>query len=58
LEERVKEQTKELKIKIQELEKFHEITLNREFRITELREEVKRLKNILDQNGIDSGLTS
>jgi len=44
LEEKVNEQTKELKQKVKELEEFREITLNREFRIAELRDEIKRLK--------------
>jgi PAS domain S-box-containing protein len=44
LEEKVNEQTQELKVKIKELEEFKEITLNREFRIAELRDEIKRLK--------------
>lgn len=44
LEERVQEQTYELEVKIKELEEFKAITIDREFRIMELREEIKRLK--------------
>lgn len=46
LEDKVNEQTKELKLKVKELEEFREITLNREFRIAELRDEIKRLKGL------------
>jgi len=44
LEEQVKEKTKELHERITELERFHEATIEREFRIKELRDEIERLK--------------
>lgn len=44
LEEKVAEQTFELNQKIKELENFKEITLNREYRIMELRKELNQLK--------------
>ena len=47
LEEKVKEKTQELKERIAELERFHEATIDREFRMKELRDEIKRLKGEL-----------
>jgi len=44
LEEKVKEQTKKLNEKITDLERFHDATINREFRIKELRDEIETLK--------------
>lgn len=44
LERKVKEKTKELNEHIKELERFHDATIDRELRIKELREELKRLK--------------
>lgn len=46
LEEKVSEQTLELNQKIKELENFKEITLNREYRIMELRKELSQLKKL------------
>ena len=46
LENQVEEKTKELKERIIELERFHEATIEREFRIKELRDEIERLKQI------------
>lgn len=46
LEEKVAEQTLELNQKISELENFKEITLNREYRIMELRKELNELKRL------------
>jgi len=46
LEEKVAEQTLELNRKINELENFKEITLNREYRIMELRKELNELKRL------------
>lgn len=45
LEHKVKERTKELKERLDELERFRKATIEREFRIKELRDEIKRLKN-------------
>ncbi|MDW7681897.1 MAG: PAS domain S-box protein [bacterium] len=44
LEVQVAEKTKELKDRVKELERYHDATVNREFRIKELRDEIKRLK--------------
>lgn len=47
LEEQVEKRTKELKNKINELEKFQKITVGRELKMVELKNEVMRLKNEL-----------
>ncbi|MCF8235480.1 MAG: transporter substrate-binding domain-containing protein [Bacteroidales bacterium] len=44
LQTEVEQKTRELKERISELEHFHEVTIEREFRINELNEEIKRLK--------------
>ena len=44
LEVLVEEKTKELKERVAELERFHNATIDREFRIKELRDEIARLK--------------
>ncbi|MCF8227238.1 MAG: PAS domain S-box protein [Bacteroidales bacterium] len=44
LEEQVEERTRELKERINELERFHQATIEREFRIKELQDEINRLK--------------
>ncbi len=44
LEDEVQEKTKELKERVSELERFHSATIEREFRIKELRDEIERLK--------------
>lgn len=44
LEEKVKEKTQELNERIAELERFREATIDREFRLKELRDEINRLK--------------
>lgn len=44
LEIEVKDKTAELEERIKELERFHDATIEREFRIKELRDEVKRLE--------------
>jgi PAS domain S-box-containing protein len=44
LEEKVQIQTKDLNEKIIELERFHDATINREYRIKELNDELKALK--------------
>ena len=45
LEELVEEQTRELKEKLAELERFHDATVEREFRMKELRDEIDLLRN-------------
>ena len=44
LEIRVKEKTTELNARIQELERFHEATIDRELRMKELKDELERLR--------------
>lgn len=44
LEQNIEQKTKELKERIAELERFQEATIEREFRIKELREEIELLK--------------
>lgn len=44
LEQQVQEKTVELQLQIAELERFHDATIEREFRIKELRDELKILK--------------
>jgi PAS domain S-box-containing protein len=46
LEEEVEEKTQELRQRISELERFQEATIEREFRIKELREEIEKLKSV------------
>lgn len=56
LEELVKKRTEELNEKNKRLEYFHELFISREFRIKELRDEVKKLKqgmNIKDDSDDD-----
>lgn len=45
LEVTVQERTKNLQDKIEELEKFHRLTVGRETKMVELKEEIKKLKN-------------
>ena len=44
LEVQVREKTKELEERISELERFHDATIQREFRMKELRDEIEQLK--------------
>ncbi len=44
MEQRVKDKTMELSERIVELERFHEATIDRELRMKELRDEIRRLK--------------
>jgi len=48
LEIEVAEKTKELNERLRELERFHDATVNREFRIKELKDEIERLKKEKD----------
>ena len=50
LDEKVKERTKELQEKINELEKFHELTVGRELKMIELKKEIERLERELEKN--------
>lgn len=49
LEERVKERTKELQKRIEELERFHRLTVGREMRMMELKKEIEALKKELEK---------
>lgn len=49
LEQRVQERTKELQERIEELEKFHRLTVGRELRMIELKTEIKGLKEELER---------
>lgn len=44
LEKKVKQRTKELQERIDELEKFHKLAVGRELKMIELKEEIKKLK--------------
>ncbi len=44
LSEKVKERTKDLQSRVDELERFHSLTTDRELRMVELKEEIKKLK--------------
>ncbi len=45
LEQKVSDRTKELQGKIEELERFHELTVDREYKMIELKKELEELKN-------------
>jgi len=45
MELKISEKTKELNERIEELERFHDATIDREIRMKELRDELERLKN-------------
>jgi predicted hydrocarbon binding protein len=49
LEEKIKETTLALEERIQELEKFHRLTVGREIKMVELKEEIERLKKELEK---------
>jgi len=55
LEEKVRERTKELQERINELEKFHKLTVGRELKSIELKEEIKRLKKELEDKEFKNG---
>jgi len=44
LEKKVEERTKELQRRVEELEKFHKLTVGRELKMIELKKEIKKLK--------------
>ncbi|MCK5592384.1 MAG: hypothetical protein KAI72_10555, partial [Candidatus Pacebacteria bacterium] len=48
LEDEVQKRTIELKSKLIELKKFNKIAIGRELRMIELKEEIKRLKGIIN----------
>ena len=49
LDGQIKEKTKELQKRVDELERFQKLTIGRELKMTELKEEIKKLKKELDQ---------
>ena len=49
LEEKIKERTKELQKRINELERFHRLTVGRELKMVGLKEEIKKLKEELEK---------
>jgi PAS domain S-box-containing protein len=46
LDEKIKERTKELQERIEELEKFHRLAVERELKMIELKEEIEKLKKL------------
>ena len=57
LEEKVRERTRELQQKIDELEKFHQLTVGREMKMIELKKEIKKLKQELAEFKKNKGQT-
>jgi len=55
LEKKVKERTKELQIRIEELEKYHMLTVGRELKMIELKKEAEALKEELNKYKNQSG---
>lgn len=49
LEQTVKERTKELRVRLNELEIFHNMTVGRELKMIELKKEVKKLKDEIEK---------
>ena len=45
------QRTKELQQRVDELEKFHKLTIDRELRMLELKKEIQRLKDQLSKKG-------
>lgn len=54
MEETIKARTQDLKEKIEELEKFQKIAIGRELKMIELKEEIKKLKEMLEKNKKDN----
>jgi len=50
LDEQVRERTRELQKRVEELGKFHRLTIGRELKIIELKEEIKKLKEELEKD--------
>ncbi|MGB2580498.1 MAG: PAS domain S-box protein [Minisyncoccia bacterium] len=53
LENRVVDRTKELQTKIEELEQFERLTVGREIRMTELKQQVEKMRIKLESMGVD-----
>lgn len=51
LEERVEQRTEELQEKLEKLEQFQKITVGRELKMVELKQEIERLKKELEERG-------
>lgn len=45
MEKKIDKKTKELQFRVKELERFHKLTVDRELKMIELKEELKKLKN-------------
>ena len=50
LEEKVKRRTEELQGRVNELEKFHRLTIGRELKMVELKEEIEKLREELEKS--------
>jgi len=50
LEEKVKQRTKEIQEKMEELERFNRLAVGRELKMIELKEEIKKLKEELEES--------
>jgi len=50
LENKIQERTRELQERVEELERFRKATIDREFRMKELRQEIEQLKNKTRKN--------
>lgn len=53
LEGRVADRTKELQTKIEELEQFERLTVGRELRMTELKQQIEKMRIKLESMGVD-----
>ncbi len=49
MEEKIKSQTKELREKLEELEKFQKVTIGRELKMIELKNEIQKLKKEIEE---------
>lgn len=53
LENRVADRTKELQTKLEELEQFERLTVGRELRMTELKQQIEKMRVKLESMGVD-----
>lgn len=53
LENRIADRTKELRTKIEELEQFERLTVGRELRMTELKQQIEKMRSKLEGMGVD-----
>jgi len=54
-ERRLLKSEKELKMRVEELEKFYDMSVGRELKMRELKKEIKELKSAFEQNNKDEG---